>query len=137
MEYNRRATDTKSLPRKLILLTETVGLALVFVATLVAMGLETWSMIQAREVVLGDLLLLFIFLEVVSMIGIYYKSHRVPVRYPIYIAMTALSRYLILDAKSLDAVSLMAVTGAILLLAIAVLAIRFGQSKYPYQDGDF
>jgi len=137
MEYNRRATDTRSIPRRMILWTEMLGLGLVFFATLVAIGLETWQMIQARAVTLGDLLLLFIFLEVISMIGIYYQSHRVPVRYPIYIAVTALSRYLILDAKSLEAWSMAAVGATILILALAVLAIRFGQFKYPYKDGDF
>lgn len=126
----------RSLPRRMISLTEAFGLAIVFAATVISIGLEVWHMIEVRNVALGDLLLLFIFLEVISMVGIYYQSHRVPVRYPIYIAITALARYLILDSKSLEPWPMLVVGGTILLLAAAVLILRFGQTRFPYKEED-
>lgn len=136
MEETRMVPPPKSIPRRLIGWAEALGLAVVFVATLVSIGLEVWHMIKVANVALGDLLLLFIFLEVISMIGIYYQSHRVPVRYPIYIAITALSRYLILDSKSLEPWAILAVGGTVLVLALAVVVIRYGQIKYPYGEED-
>jgi protein PsiE len=59
-----------------------------------------------------------------------------PVRFPIYIAIVALARYLVLDMKSLDEMRLIGVTVGILLLTLAVLALRYGHSRLPYEDGD-
>lgn len=128
--------ERKSIPRIMINWAETVGLAVVFFATMISVGMEVWHMVENQKVELGDLLLLFIFLEVISMVGIYYESHRVPVRFPIYIAMTALSRTLILDFRSLEPWLVVAVGGTILVLAVAVLAIRYGHLKFPYGDRD-
>lgn len=136
MEATQASGNPRSIPRRLIGWAELLGLAVVFVATLISIGLEIWHMIKVANVSLGDLLLLFIFLEVISMIGIYYQSHRVPVRYPIYIAITALARYLILDAKSLDPWAMFALGGTVLVLAVAVFVIRYGQVKYPYEEED-
>jgi len=134
IERRRPNSFLRSFPRRLIGWSEAFGLAVTFIATVIAVGLEVWHMIVARNVQLGDLLLLFIFLEVISMIGIYYESHRVPVRYPIYIAITALARYLILDSKSLDAWAMVGVGVTVTLLAGSVLIIRFGQVKMPYKE---
>jgi protein PsiE len=136
IERRRKQGFWSSIPRRLISWSESFGLGVVFIATVVSVATEVWHMIVAREVVLGDLLLLFIFLEVISMVGIYYVSHRVPVRYPIYIAITALARYLILDAKSLDPWAMLAVGGTVLVLASSVLVIRYGQKKYPYNEDE-
>ena len=134
IERRRKQSFLSSVPRKLIGWSESFGLAVVFVATLISVGQEVWHMIEARTVLLGDLLLLFIFLEVISMVGIYYTSHRVPVRYPVYIAITALARYLILDAKSLEPWALLAVGGTLLVLATTVFVLRYGQTKFPYKE---
>jgi len=136
MQVSVDRSEKKSVPRIMINLAETIGLAVVFFATMISIGMEVWHMIENQKVELGDLLLLFIFLEVVSMVGIYYESHRVPVRFPIYIAMTALSRTLILDFRSLEPWLVVAVGGTILVLALAVLAIRYGHLKFPYGDKD-
>ena len=136
MQVSVDRSEKKSVPRIMIDLAETIGLAVVFFATMISIGMEVWHMIENQKVELGDLLLLFIFLEVVSMVGIYYESHRVPVRFPIYIAMTALSRTLILDFRSLEPWLVVAVGGTILVLALAVLAIRYGHLKFPYGDKD-
>jgi protein PsiE len=113
---------------------EYVGLAIIAIATVVAIGQEVEVMVLAREVRLGDLLLLFIYLEVLTMVGLYVKSGQLPVRLPMYIAMVALARYLILDMKDLESWRMLAVAGAILFLAIAVLVIRYGHVRYPYDE---
>ncbi|SFC92945.1 protein PsiE [Thiohalospira halophila DSM 15071] len=113
---------------------EYVGLAIIAIATVVAIGQEVEVMVLAREVRLGDLLLLFIYLEVLTMVGLYVKSGQLPVRLPMYIAMVALARYLILDMKDLESWRMLAVAAAILFLAIAVLVIRYGHVRYPYDE---
>ena len=93
-------------------------------------------MFDAMKVSLADLLLLFIYLEVLAMVGIYLKSGKLPVRMPLYIAIVALSRYMILDMKNLDTLRMLGLAGAILIIAISVLAIRFGHVKFPYSGED-
>ena len=113
---------------------ENVGLVVIAIATVIAGAQEVMSMVEARQVRLADLLLLFIYLEVLAMVGIYLESHKLPVRLPIYIAIVALARYLVLDTKSMDDWRLLAVAGAILLLALAVLALRYGHVRFPYSS---
>ncbi len=81
-----------------------------------------------------DLLLLFIFLEVITMVENYWRLGKLPVRIPLYIAMVALARYLILDTSDAHNIHALFITGAILILAIAVFVIRFGHLKFPYQE---
>ena len=76
---------------------ELAGLLIIAFATTVAIWQEAATMIEARKVTLADLLLMFLYLEVLAMIGQYFRSGHIPVRYPLYIAMVALARYLILD----------------------------------------
>jgi Predicted membrane protein len=113
---------------------ELAGLLIIAFATTVAIYQEAMVMIEARKVTLADLLLMFLYLEVLAMIGQYFRSGHIPVRYPLYIAMVALARYLILDIKELTELRVMATAGAILLLTLAVLAIRFGHVKFPYRE---
>jgi protein PsiE len=114
---------------------EVVGLILITIATLVAAGHEIVRMVQVREVTLADLLLLFIYLEVLTMVGIYLESGALPVRMPLYIAIVALARHLILDMKSMSQWSLIATAAAVLILAAAVLVLRFGHFRFPYDGG--
>ena len=86
----------------LLSLVENAGLLVIAIATIFAMGSETMTMVRAMQVTLSDLLLLFLYLEVLAMVGLYYGSGKLPVRFPLYIAMVALARYLILDMKSID-----------------------------------
>ena len=122
--------------KRLLSLAETVGLAVIFLATVVSIGMEVWHMVEVLKVELADLLLLFLFMEVLAMIGIFHESHRVPVRFPIYIAIVALARYLILESKTMEPVGMLAVGGTMILLAGSVLAIRFGHIKFPYGEKD-
>jgi protein PsiE len=111
---------------------EVLGLVLITIATLVAGTQEVWEMIQAREVTLADLLLLFIYLEVLTMVGIYLESGELPVRMPLYIAMVALARHMIIGMKSMSEVELIASAAAVLILALAVLVTRYGHVRFPY-----
>ena len=113
---------------------EYIGLLVIAFATTAAMYHEVTSMFAAKWVALADLLLMFLYLEVLAMIGQYFKSGHLPVRYPLYIAMVALARYLVLDLKELTEWRMLAVTAAIFLLTIAVLAIRYGHVRYPYRE---
>ena len=122
------------LGNKAIVLAENIGLVIIAVATVIAVGIEVNSMISAKTVSLSDLLLLFIYLEVFAMVAMYLNSGKLPVRMPLYIAIVALARYLILDIKSMDNWRMLGVSGAILLIAIAVLIHRYGHTKYPYND---
>lgn len=108
---------------------------------LFAIGATTvWSataafidMVQRGRASLTDILLLFIYLELGAMVGIYFKTTRLPVRYLLYIAVTALARVLIelVSAEHRTGTDLLVVAGAILVLAMAVLILRFGSYKYP------
>jgi len=113
-------------------LSEYVGLLVITIATLFAGTADVIHMIEARQVTLGDLLLLFLYLEVLAMNGIYLKSGKLPIRFPIYIAIVALARLLILDLKSLDEWQMVAIGGTITLLAFSVLILRYGHFKMPY-----
>jgi len=89
-----------------------------------------------------DILLLFIYLELGAMVGIYFKTKHMPVRFLIYVAMTALTRLLISDVQahhenpSTADNGIVVVSGAILLLALATLVIRFGSYKFPSKQAD-
>jgi len=116
----------------LLALVEHIGLLVIAIATVIGMSSEVYQMWQAQRVALADLLLLFIYLEVLTMVGLYYGSGKLPVRFPLYIGMVALARYLILDMKGMDGWRIIAVTGAVLILALAILAIRYGHVRFPY-----
>ena len=115
---------------------EYVGLAVITFATVVAAAGEVQIMLNAGVVTLGDLLLLFLYLEILAMVGLYFKSGKLPVRFPIYIAIVALARYLVLDMKNLDLWHMLGIAGAIFMLTLGVLVIRYGHAKYAYQDNE-
>jgi protein PsiE len=102
-----------------------IGATTVWSAAAVFVGMAA----QARAS-LGDILLLFIYLEFGAMVGTYFKTTRLPVRYLIYIAMTALGRVLIeiAGAEHRTGMVILVIAGAILLLSFAVLVLRFGET---------
>lgn len=113
---------------------EWAGLLLISIATIVAIGQETLLMVERGEVILPDILLLFIYLEILTMVGLYFTSGKLPVRYPIYIAMVAIARYIIIGMKDMDGLHMVFLSLAILVLALAVLAIRYGHTRMPYDE---
>ena len=121
----------------LIKMTEKALLAIIAILTLLATCEEVLKIYDVKSVQLADLLLLFIYTEVLGMIGIFFVSNRIPITLPIFIAMTAISRLIILQGKEMDMTFLLYESGAILLLAIAVLIVRFKPLKtYSYQTDD-
>lgn len=115
-------------------LVEYAGLIIIAIATTVAIYQEVMVMLVAHKVTLADLLLMFLYLEILAMIGQYFKTGQLPVRFPLYIAMVALARYVILDQKDMSEWRMLAVSGSILLLTVAVLIIRYGHVKFPYRE---
>ena len=122
---------------KLIKVTEKGLLAIIALLTILATFEEVLKIYHANSVQLADLLLLFIYTEVLGMIGIFFVSNRIPITLPIFIAMTAISRLIILQGKEMDMSFLLYEAGAILVLAIAVLVVRYKPLKtYSYQTDD-
>lgn len=126
----------KNSGHQVLTLVEDIGLIIISISTVIAMLFEIGSMINARAVTLADLLLMFIYLEVIAMASIYLKSGKLPVRMPLYIAIVAMARYMILDMKNLDTLRLLGLAGAILVLAVSIFVIRYGHTHFPYNDKD-
>ncbi len=126
----------KEFNHNLLSLVENAGLLVIAIATVFAMATEALGMLRSMQVTLTDLLMLFLYLEVLAMVGLYYGSGKLPVRFPLYIAMVALARYLILDMKAMDNWRMLAVTASILLLTLAVYLIRYGHVRLPYPGDD-
>ncbi|KUJ74436.1 phosphate-starvation-inducible E [Thiomicrospira sp. XS5] len=120
--------------KRSIRITEVIGLIIIALATIIAGIQEVIVMVQNMKVTLGDLLLLFLYLEVLAMVAIYLDSGKLPIRFPMYIAIIALARYLILDMKNLTEWQMIAVAATMLMIALAVIIIRYGHLKLPYTD---
>lgn len=105
------------------------GAIVVFIATIFAFGIEVQTIIVQKSVALGDLLLLFIYLEVLGMVASYWGSQRIQLTYPLFIAITAIARLIILQSKDLEAVTLIYESAAILIISISILVLRIRRSK--------
>ena len=106
-----------------IWISERAILLIIAVATIYATGLEIVRLISTNIVTLSDLFLLFIYAEVLGMVGVFYRDNRIPVTLPIIIAITALTRMIILQSKDLDAINIIYEAGGILLLSVAAYII--------------
>jgi protein PsiE len=104
-------------------LTEKIMLAVIGILTVLAASFDVVEMIQNMKIELADLFLLFIYTEIIGMVGAFYVSNRIPVTLPIIIAMTALCRLIVLHSKEADPWILVAEASAILVLAIAAYAM--------------
>jgi protein PsiE len=105
------------------------GAVIIFFATIFAFGLEVQKMFVQQSVALADLLLLFIYLEVLGMVASYWGSQRIQLTYPLFIAITAIARLIILQSKDLDAIILIYESSAILVMSISILILRIRRSK--------
>ena len=106
-----------------IWISERAILLIIAVATIYATGLEIVRLVSTNIVTLSDLFLLFIYAEVLGMVGVFYRDNRIPVTLPIIIAITALTRMIILQSKDLDAINIIYEAGGILLLSVAAYII--------------
>ena len=104
---------------------EKLLLAVIGALTMFAAGMDVYEMILAMHVELGDLFLLFIYAEIIGMVGAFYISNRIPVTLPIIIAMTALCRLIVLHSKEADPWMLIAEAGAIVLLGGAAYIMSY------------
>ena len=106
-----------------------VGVIFILTGTVVAFGFEINEMYKAQRVTLADLLLMFIYIEVIGMIGVFWESKTIRITYPLLIAITALARLVILQDKDSASVNLIYQGAAILLLALAVFFLTLRYSK--------
>ncbi|AIV04268.1 MULTISPECIES: phosphate-starvation-inducible protein PsiE [Vibrio] len=113
---------------------EAVLLVAITLATVWAMVEEFIHIYVQKRVSLDDILLMFIYLEVLAMVGQFVMNGKIPVRYPIYIAMMAIARYITLGMKELDSVMIVWLSLAAFILAAATLVIRVGHHYWPYID---
>ena len=102
----------------------------VLVSTIIAFFLEVKEMYDNRNIELADLLLMFIYIEVIGLVKSYWETRSVRITYPLVIAITALARFIILQDKESDPSNLIYISIAILIVAIATVVIRFRNSKY-------
>ncbi len=109
----------KRLSNSAVILAEQLILLAILAATLVAVAQEIRGMFTAEKVALADLFMLFIFAEVLGMVGAFYNSQRIPVTLPIIIAMTALTRMIILQSKDIAPVNILFESAGILILALS------------------
>lgn len=96
------------------------------------------DMVAKGSASIDDILLLFIYLELGAMVGIYFKTNHMPVRFLIYVGITALTRLLISDIQDhhRPGMEVIYATAAILILALATLVVRYGSARYPSPRGD-
>ena len=103
---------------------EKIVLSILIVCTVIAIGMEIQEMIANLKVTLADILLLFIYIEVIGMIKEYWVSKVIRMSYPIFIAITALARLIIMGRKNVDPSAYVYESVAILILAIAIVVLR-------------
>ena len=107
-----------------------VAVLFVLFATILAFFLEGKEMYDNRNISLADLLLMFIYIEVIGLVRSYWETRSVRISYPLIIAITALARYIILQDKNDDPSTLVYISLAILIVSLATVVVRFRNSKY-------
>ena len=105
-------------------LLEKIVLSVLIVCTIIAIGMEVQGMIAVYRVTLADILLLFIYIEIIGMIKEYWVSKVIRMSYPLFIAMTALARLIIMGRKDVEPSAYVYESVAILILAIAIVVLR-------------
>ena len=113
---------------KIVKQTQLLTLIIILISTVIAIGSELYQMFKIQTVTLADLLLLFLYLEVLAMVRVFWESQSIQITLPLFIAITALSRFIILQGKSINPEILVYEAGAILLIALAILVLRFRNS---------
>ena len=117
--------------RMLFLFGERILLFAIASLAILAAAIEILGFVDTRSVNLADLLLLFIYLEVIGMAAAYYSSHEVPIKLPIFIAITGITRLIILQGKDLNPTNLIYEAGSIFLLAASYGLLLWFRSKDP------
>ena len=113
---------------------EKIVLSILLVCTLIVIGQEILMMVENKRVTLADILLLFIYVEVLGMIKEYWLAKVIRMSYPLFIAMTALARLIILQRKDIEPVTLIYESVAILIIAISIVVLRIRHLDYFKRD---
>lgn len=119
---------------KLIIGAEKCILFFIALLTVFSVGAEMYTVVQNGKINLTDLLLMFIYAEVLGMVAAFYQFRKIPITLPIFIAITALCRLIILQGKGISTVDLIYEGGAVLLLAISTLIIQYGMNHAKDKD---
>ena len=106
-----------------------LALVIILGATVIAFGIEIYQMIEVQKVTLADLLLLFLYLEVLAMVRVFWESQSIQITLPLFIAITALARFIILQGKEMDPAGLVYEAVAIVLIAAAIVILRLRHSE--------
>ena len=104
-------------------------LTIILLSTVIAVFIEIAKMYEMKSVTLADLLLMFLYLEVMAMVRVFWEEQSIRITLPLLIAITALSRFIILQGKEMDPTALVYEAIAILLIAIAIVVMRLRHSK--------
>ncbi len=103
-------------------------LVIILISTVIAVGMEIYTMISFKSVTLADLLLMFLYLEVLAMVRVFWDQQSISITLPLLIAITALSRFIILQGKDMDPTTLVYEAVAIVLIAAAIVILRLRHS---------
>jgi protein PsiE len=103
-------------------------LILIAFFTIFSVGIEMYNVLLNGKITLTDLLLMFIYAEVLGMVAAFYKYNKIPITLPIFIAITALCRLIILQGKGISTIDLIYESGAVLLLALSAIIIKKAMS---------
>ena len=105
-----------------------VLMVIILISTVIAVGIEIYKMFQNRSVTLADLLLMFLYLEVLAMVRVFWNQQSISITLPLLIAITALARFIILQGKEMDPTALVYEAIAIVLIAGAIVILRLRHS---------
>ncbi|MEO1202501.1 MAG: phosphate-starvation-inducible PsiE family protein [Pseudomonadota bacterium] len=111
-------------------------LILIVLMTVGAVLIELGVVWENRTIAIADILLLFLYTEIISMVGSFYQSREIPVLYPLFIAITALSRLIVLQSKDMAPETILFEAGAILILGLAAFALQATIVKAQSPDGE-
>mgnify|MGYP005687174029 FL=1 len=108
-----------------------VLLIIILISTIIAVGIEIYTMFVNKNVTLADLLLMFLYLEVLAMVRVFWDQQSISITLPLLIAITALARFIILQGKEMDPSALVYEAVAIVLIAAAIVILRLRHSDKP------
>ena len=103
-------------------------MCIILISTVIAVGIEMYKMFENKSVTLADLLLMFLYLEVLAMVRVFWNQQSISITLPLLIAITALARFIILQGKEMDPTALVYEAVAIVLIAGAIVILRLRHS---------
>ena len=135
-QFNSKSID--QIGNSFVAIFHRLALFAIGAATVWAAGWTFVELFKQHHASVGDLLLLFIYLEIGAMVGIYFKTNHMPVRFLLYIAITALTRHMIdvMSHSPVNVTEMIAVAGYIFVIAVSVLIVRFTSARFPSDKKD-